>query len=194
MIDKLLGEAMKILAFKYNPKAFHFEIECVMPGHKVPQRYVFDKMNFPSHMPVKFLDEQVQIGDKVHVWLKEKEVLKSEGWKEIAKNTLESKDSPFKIGGKKSTYLGGAHQGTIHLDAKFQPFVMIKEYRFSPKEIKLLLKVDQLNVGKSAKMKSPEGQWAYSNTDCMLTMPDGYALKGPAINNLIHLLRRAKLV
>ena len=193
MIDKLIGETMKVLNLKYNQKEFGFEVECILPGNKAPGIYRFDRKFFPNHLPVKILDEEVQVGETVHVWIKEKELLQKEGWSEIEK-FLTSPESPFKIGKGKKPYLGGAHKALVCLDHKFEPFVAIGGYRFSPSELKCVLKTDGIFNGKSASIKGSGGNWLYSSEENFITMPNGNTLKSSDINNLIDLLRRAKLV
>ncbi len=194
VIKDLIGETMKILSLKYNPKEFGFEVECVMPGHAVPGIYRFGKEFFPNHAPVKLLDENVQVGEKVHVWIKEEELLKKEGWQELAKGIIASPDSPFKIGKGKKVYLGGAHKGTVCLDQNFKPFIAIKGYRFSPTELKLILKIDAMFLGKNAEIKSDHGLWSYNAESMRLVTPHGFSLKGDEIQPLLDLFRRAKLV
>lgn len=194
VIKELIGEAMKILNMKYNPKIFAFEVECIMPGQTVPGVYVFDKKYFPNHAPVPLLDEMVQVGEAVHVWIKEEELLKSEGWKDLTKHTLASPDSPFKIGKGKKIYLGGAHKGTVCLNEKFQPFVAIKGYRFSANEIKCVLRLDNMFAGKNAEISNPQGKWTFSADKQLLVTPK-FKLQGMEdINGLIDLMRRARLI
>lgn len=195
MIEKLIGEAMKILNLKYNPKTFSFEVECVMPGHTIANVYQFHKSFFPNHLPVPLLDEMVQVGDGVQIWLKEEELLKSEGWALNEKNILTSPDSPFLIGKAKKVFLGGAHKGIVCLDDKFQPFVAVKGYRFSPKEIKCVLRLDDLFAGKSAKIVNKDGkEWLYTAETKSLTFPGGKVYNEDEVSSLIDVLRRARLI
>lgn len=193
-ISTLLGEGFKILSFKYNPKSYCFDVECVMPGMKVPAIYALDKRYFPQHAPIPLLDEMVQIGETVHVWIKEAEVLKSEGWKDVTKHTLASPDSPFKISKNKKVYLGGAHKGTVHINEKFQPFVLIKGYRFSVNEIKCVLRMDTLIFGKSAEVKDKNGNWIYNSEKQTIVTPNGNVFNNDGINTMIDLLRQARLI
>ena len=194
MISKLIGEAMKILSLKYNRASYCFEVECIMPGHTVPNIYQFGKQFFPQHEPVPLLDENVQIGEIVQIWLKEEELLKSEGWKEVTKNTLKSPDSPFSIGKGKKPYLGGAHKGIVCLDENFKPFVLVKAYRFSATEIKCVLRLDDMFNGKNATIMVNGGSWSYDADKRILLTAQGGKYGQDDINSMIDLLRRARLV
>ncbi len=194
MFDKLLGETMKILNLAYNKETFQFEVECIMPGHTMPTVNVFDKKFFPNHTPIKFLDEEVQVGEAVHVWIKEEEILKGEGWQETGIASLTNPESPFKIGKKKKVYLGGAHKGTVCLDEKFQPFVAIKGFRFSPKEIKLMLRLDDMFLGKNAEVENKTGKWTYNADKGILVTGRGVQLGQDDVGAIIDLLRRARLI
>lgn len=193
MINKLIDDTIKVMNVKYNAKHFHFEIECIMPGHTAPNVYPLDKRFFPKHSPVQFLDEQVQVGETVQVWIKEEEVLKSEGWKDITKHTLSNPESPFKIGKGKKVYLGGAHKGLICLNEKFQPFVNIKGYRFSEKEIKCILRLDNLFSSKNAEIVTSRGAWVYNAEKQNLASPYG-TFSNEEVTNLIDLMRQARLI
>ncbi len=194
MIDKLVGETMKILSMKYNKASFCFEVECIMPGHTIPNIYQFGKQFFPQHATVPLLDEQVQVGEIVQIWLKEEELLKSEGWTEVTKHTLKSPDSPFSIGKGKKPYLGGAHKGIVCLDENFKAFVSVKQYRFSPKEIKCVLRLDDIFNGKNATIVVQDGSWSYDADKRILATAKGFKFGQDDINNMIDVLRRARLV
>jgi hypothetical protein len=194
MINKLIGEAMQILSMRYNAKTFSFEVECIMPGHTVPSIYQFHKNFFPHHAPIALLDEMVQIGEAVQIWLKEEELLKKEGWIADEKNNLGSPDSPFLIGKGKKVYLGGAHKGVVCLDKDFVPFVVVKGYRFAPTEIKCILRLDNVFTGKNAKIVSKMGEWTYDAEKQSLVTSQGYKFGPDDIGSMIDLLRRARLV
>lgn len=194
MIEKLIGEAMKILNVKYNVEQLQFMVECVMPGQTVASIYPFHRDYFPQHTSFNLLDEKVQVGEIVHVWLKEESLLKNEGWKDLTKHTLSSSDSPFKIGKGKKPYLGGAHKATVCVDSKFRTFVKIKDYRFSPLEIKCVLKLDMIFQGKSATLDTELGIFSYDANGKTLSLPNGYRFDGATLTSMIDLLRRAKLV
>jgi hypothetical protein len=193
-IEKLIGEAMKILSLKYNSKTFSFEIECIMPGHNVPSIYQFHKSFFPNYIPVPLLEEMVQVGENVQIWIKEEALLKSEGWKEVTANTLKNPDSPFVIGKGKKVYLGGSHKGVVCLNDKFQPFVSVKGYRFAATEIKCILRLDDMFSGKNATIVNKAGSWEYSAEKQILTAPPGLTFDYESINSIIDLLRRARLI
>ncbi len=194
-MSKLLGEAMKIFSLRYNEKIFAFEVECTLPGHKAPGIYVFDNKFFPNHLPLPFLDEKLQVGESVHVWIKEEAALKNEGWKDLTKHTLGSPDSPFKIGKAKKVYLGGAHKGTVCLDEKFNPFVAIKGFRFSPIEIQCVVRLENMFVGTNAEITSREGKWKYEADKQVVVDNEGNAIVDKSeINVLIDLFRRARLI
>lgn len=194
MIEKIIGEAMKISSFRYNEEKFHFEVECVMPGQHFAGVYTLNKSNFPTHTPFTILDEKVQIGEILHVWIKQESELLSEGWKANTKNTISNALSPFRIGKNKKPYLGGAHKAIVGIDSKFRPFVRIKDFRFSPNELKCVLKSDMIFQGQTARLASSIGEYVYNADNNTLHCPEGMNLGKETINNLIDLFRRAKLI
>lgn len=195
VIEQLIGnDKIKILKVRYNAKLFGFEVECSHTENSTPLLVPFNKEFFPNHTPVPFLDEQVQIGEMVHVWFKEEAILKSEGWKDVTKHTMANPDSPFKIGKGKKPYLGGSHKAVVCLDSKFTPLLAINNYRFTPDLVKCIIKSELMNKGKSVEVNGSDGPFHYDSDSKTITLPGGGLIKGGTINGLVDLFRQAGLV
>lgn len=194
VIDQLVDNSFKILSVKYDSEMMGFQVECIPPSSKVPVILPFNRECFPNHTPVPFLDEQVQIGEVVHVWFKEEEILKNEGWKETSKNTLVNSKSIFKIGKGKKPYLGGAHKATVCLDSKFRPLLVIDNYRFTADMVKCVIKSELLLYGKTVTLETSNGSYSYDANAKRIIAPNGNILNSGQVDNIIDLLRKAEMI
>jgi hypothetical protein len=194
VIELLVNEYTKIINVKYDNDTESFLVECLTPNSPEIMQFPFNKDYFPDHKPFLVLDESIQVGENVYIWLKEEELLKREGWKETKNNMLISADSPFKIGKSKKGFLGGAHKGFLGLDEKFRPFIKIGKYRFSANEIKCIVKTEDTFYGKNARITTPSGEWEYLAEQGIVVMSDGKKMSKVNVGHFIDLIREAKLI
>lgn len=171
MINKLIGEAIKIISMRHNPAIRGFEIECVLPGHKVAAIHKFDKHTFPNHTPILILDEHLQIGEEVYVWAKESFIQKYSN---------------------RGNYRG-LLKGLVCLNEQFMPFIMIDGMLLFIDEVKCILKATDGFSDKDAEHKSPSGTWLYSSKNRAIQTPF-FALRGTEVDSMLDLLRKAGLV
>lgn len=194
MIHELL-KPFKVHKSKYIDALYTFEVEVTGDAFEGSRIQLLNKINFPDSVFLKFIDERVQIHDEVMIWLKEEVLLRSEGWKEISKHSIKSAASPFRIGKEKKKFLGGSHKGKIGIDKNFHPFVFFESgYRFSPDEVKCVIKTDDLFKGPGVSLETSDGTLTYSPELKWITLPNGTKLTNQMINNLIVLMKRAKIL
>lgn len=192
MIDQLL-ENHKVIGATYLPEQFTFELKVISPGKVVADFALLTKDTFPNHTPFQILDEDVRVHENVKVILKSEAELAYQGWK-IQKEKLTSKLSPFKIGKKKKSMLGNLHNVKVGITESFKPFVFVNGYRFSPNEIKCIIKTEDLKAGIDMTQDTSCGKMTFISASPRLVLPRIDFRNANEINEVISFLRKAQLI
>lgn len=191
-IEKLFDNA-KILSAKYIEELFTYEFIVLYNGSTAQQVLLFNKKNFPNSEAFKILDESVQVHEDVKVLLKSEAELKLSGWQFAKyKKQLKSKESPFIVGDKKKKMLGNLYSAKVGITEDYKPFIFIDKYRFSPAEIKCIIRSNDLNELPVSRLKKPpktlskmymSGEYFYDSIGKQLYLP-GTSFIGQSINDL----------
>jgi hypothetical protein len=124
--------------------------------HEAYLSLLFNKGVFKDIPKMNLLDEKVRIGDEIAVILKDEVELRTEGWTEGLTKLLKKGDSPFRIGPKKKSLLGGIHAARVGITRQFEPLVSIGGYRFTEGELKCVINTNNDSLVKLPKMKATE--------------------------------------
>lgn len=192
MLSKLLPGYI-ISETKYREDLYTFEVSVDSPASAKPIKLAVNPGNFPDMISLPFMDEQVQIHEKLSVYLKDEALLRLEGWKDATKHTLVG-PSPFKIGKHKKVFLGKALSGTVCISESFKLFILIDKWRFSSDEIKCILKPDIFQSGESTKLTLPSGEFYYDKAKKHLWTSNGSSFNGQNLIDLAEMMQRCKLV
>lgn len=195
MLEKLLAN-IKIFDFQYNDQHFTFDITWGNQNSTVPQtRSLLTNKQFPTHTPFQFLDEQVQIHDKLMFWLKDEKTLLAEGWQKRGKSSLVHKNVKFKLGEEKRQLLGTVQQGKIGITREFEPFIFIENgWRFSPAEVQMVLKMGLVEKPRATKIQTASGIFTFDPVNEAVVLPSGHTFSGQMLKDLRTLMRFAKLI
>lgn len=88
--------------------------------------------------PLKFMDEELRINDRVLFIPKKIEDLKAEGWTEADRQRLIK--GPFFMGKKKQQLLGKLGSGVLAVNAKMKLAIYSHGYFFLPDQIRFVIK------------------------------------------------------
>lgn len=183
-------DGAKVVAAKHNKDRHTFELTVKRDDSAAPQVVLLNVANYPNHPPFKVLDEEVRIHETVKVILKPENELNLIKWKKTGLQIPEG--SPFPIGKEKKKLLGGLYKAYIGVSESMKPYVVVEGYKFSPNEVKCLLKEDVLGVLKPGQVDTSIGSVRISKDGNLLLPASAWA---PSyIDELISALRELGLV
>lgn len=196
-LEKFIGD-VKLVKATYMPEQHTFLLEIQKHNLASPLGVWLNRDSFPNHPHFSFLDEEVQIYEDVAVVLKEEHELRLNGWVDgKSKKTLINKNSRFFIGNKKQKMLGQIYKGQIGISKNFEPYVFIKSFRFSPSEIKCIVKNNDMKLSGPAKdvvMDGAAGRYLFDSNAKLLKLPTHQFKTGRDLNDLVAFLKKAKLI
>ncbi len=195
MLEQLLAN-IKLYDVKYRDDIFTFDVAWGSADSTVAtSRALLNGKNFPDHTAFKFVDENVQVHEKVMVWLKDEAVLLTEGWEKRGKSSLVKKGIKFKLGEEKRLLLGSAQTGKIGITKDLEPFFFTEAgWRFSPAEIKMVLKTGFIAKPRSNEITTMSGVLRYEESNNSVYLPDGKIIGGQLLKDMRTLLKFAKLI
>lgn len=197
-LNTLMNNLQGIVSSEYSSEDHTFRLSINTVSSLSPIDIILTKQNFPNHTELEFLDESVQIYEDVSVVLKDRKELKLNGWVESEnKKRLISKNSRFFIGGFKRKMLGNVYTGKIGITKDFEPYVFINKYRFTPKEIKCIIKNETLKLSSSDKdvtIDLKQGRFTFNAANKKLSLPASSFTTGEHLNDLLFFLKKAKLI
>lgn len=188
MFKDILGE--EIYSSNYRDDLFTYEIQKDISTVPI----LLDTR--VKHKPFKFLDENVLIHESVTVFLKSEKELLNEGWEPKGKSSLALKNSKaFLIGKEKKKLLGKQVSGLIGITRDLQPFFFdaANHWRFGEKEIKLILKSNDLNIESKHIIINGE-DYNYDASANRLYLPNGQQFSGQLLNNIRLALKALNLI
>jgi hypothetical protein len=191
MIENVLP-GVKIDKIEYSASHHTFLVLSSFNG-EAPIMRPFNKLSFPNHTPFSFLDEKVQIGDKVWVYLKPETELKLAGYKEVGKTTLQPPEGGLKLGSDKRKMLGSVKEGRIAVSPSWKPIIVIGDYRFIPAEVKCIIKSDLSWEVKDAEVTGPHGKMIFDKKSNILILPNGATISGMYLKDLKKLISLANV-
>lgn len=187
MFEKILpGTKITSLAYDANRHTYLIRInDNVNP-------VLLSKTGIPSHVPLLFLDERVQILERVLVGIKSEKTLLSEGWKPYLKTSLKGPKSPFLIGKDKRSVLGTDQHGNIGITKDFKPYVFLNDgWRFGMNEIDYIIRLDCLPKTKDAAFNG----FTYNSNASTLQLPySGMVLGKKDIDSLKRVMQVAGII
>jgi hypothetical protein len=191
VLDLLNG--VKVFKVEYSKVHHTFIVTWGPAGASEPHnRSTLNRLHFPDHKPLKFMDEYVRIGDEVMVWLKDESSLKEEGWQEYRDGRrLRSESSPFFIGKEKRRLLGTGMTCKIGVTEKLQVYAYYKDYRFSPAEVKTVLKLDFVEPMTFAEVATEDGYFSYKPSNNKITLPDGNEVPAKWVKGINEVYKQA---
>ncbi len=189
MFEKLLNKP--VIQSKYRDDLFTYEVQ-----FDISQPPILLDLEKVEHNRLKFLDEMVLIHEPVTVFLKTEKELLNEGWQPWGKSSLILKDSEaFKIGKEKAKLLGKQLKGRIGITRQLQPFFfdLNNHWRFSEKEIKLILK-DLFNKKENKEISVKSGTYQYKANTNTIIFPTGRSMPSEQLNELRLVLKEFNLI
>lgn len=196
-VESMLGiPGVKVFSVRYVQGFHTFNLEWGSAGQEFPsQAGVLSVEHFPEHTPFSILDEAVRIGEEVMVWIKDEGELKNDGWLEYRRSSLKAQGLPFIIGKEKRKLLGRAIKGSIGVNENMQPYIISQPdgYRFSPSELKAIVRLDVTVKLKEAHVNTPNGTMFYLTKDRYVSLPDGGSLNAKWLPFLKKLIREVGL-
>lgn len=193
MIAELLGDQFKLFNVEYEADRHTFAVtwgpkNSASPHSRSPLSYT----NFPNHHPLTFLDEKVRIHEEVMIWIKDECLLKHEGWEEYRDgHRMRSDNSPFVIGKDKRKLLGTGVKAFIGVDEQLRPYAVYREWRFSPNEIKTVLRLNFTEPLKFTEIATADGMLTVFADNRTVQLPDGHIIPTKWLPALKELCRMA---